>query len=304
MNNGYPPLTSNAAKDISWYDQIPPELDMADKYALILIENGTLTLSDGNKPFVFTGPGTVSLKENKKWNLVSSRKLVCQVIVFHIKFLNICLNYHLINSGRYKQMSPLFGDIPLEIFYEHNETYHGFLPLQPNSYHSLHNRFKALHDVLQDKSDERWSCKARLELNHILEILYQNYRSFLDTDKPICEIKRPDTWFPIVLEFIHSNFYKSISLKSVAQYININKTTLSQQFKDRTGVGVTEYIIHYRIRCACHSLATTNLTIQEIASACGFTDPSYFAKQFKKQTGMSPMQYRHSCISSRNKEAP
>ena len=89
MNNGYPPLTSNAAKDISWYDQIPPELDMADKYALILIENGTLTLSDGNKPFVFTGPGTVSLKENKKWNLVSSRKLVCQVIVFHIKFLNI-----------------------------------------------------------------------------------------------------------------------------------------------------------------------------------------------------------------------
>lgn len=301
MNNRCNYAITNATKDIFWFDQINKDFDITDKYALIMIKSGILILSDGNERFAFTGPGTVSLKENKNIKFVSSNKLDCQGIVFDVKFLNIRLNYNIINSGRYKQISHLFGDIPLEIFCEYDEKFHGFLPLQPNSYNILYKWFHNLNHLLNDKSDERWSCKARLQLNNILEVLYHNYKNYLSSDTHFCEIKKPDTWLPIVLEFIHTNFDKSISLKSVAKHININKTTLSQQFKEIMGVGVTEYIINYRIQCACHSVATTNLTIQEISNACGFTDQSYFTKQFKSKIGMAPMQYRYACITSRKK---
>ncbi len=61
MNNKYKYAITSATKDISWYDQINNDFDIADKYALIMIESGMLILSDGSEKFIFTGPGTVQM---------------------------------------------------------------------------------------------------------------------------------------------------------------------------------------------------------------------------------------------------
>ena len=54
MNNKYKYAITSATKDISWYDQINNDFDIADKYALIMIESGMLILSDGSEKFIFT----------------------------------------------------------------------------------------------------------------------------------------------------------------------------------------------------------------------------------------------------------
>jgi AraC-like DNA-binding protein len=55
---------------------------------------------------------------------------------------------------------------------------------------------------------------------------------------------------------------------------------------------VTAYIREKRMQHARHLLRTTNLQIGTVALHCGIPDIHYFAKLFKKETGMTPGQYR------------
>ena len=92
--------------------------------------------------------------------------------------------------------------------------------------------------------------------------------------------------------FVNMNISIPITLKDVAKNLNINASYLSAQFKREVGETLTDYIRTQRIRSAINFLNTTNMPIQDIASQVGIDDVSYFSKQFKKQVGMSPMQYR------------
>lgn len=94
------------------------------------------------------------------------------------------------------------------------------------------------------------------------------------------------------LTYVNVNLFTPITLKDVAKNMNINASYLSAQFKREVGETLTDYIRHQRIRSAINLLNTTNLPIQDIAFQVGIDDISYFSKQFKKQVGMSPMQYR------------
>ena len=88
------------------------------------------------------------------------------------------------------------------------------------------------------------------------------------------------------------NISSPITLKDVAQNQNVNASYLSAQFKREVGETLTDYIRQQRIRSAIALLNTTAMSIQDIAFQVGVEDISYFSKQFKKQVGMSPMQYR------------
>ncbi len=55
---------------------------------------------------------------------------------------------------------------------------------------------------------------------------------------------------------------------------------------------VTDYINKIRIQRASDMLRKENLTMQEIADQCGFSDANYFARTFRKITGQSPGEYR------------
>ena len=94
------------------------------------------------------------------------------------------------------------------------------------------------------------------------------------------------------LTYINMNISSPITLKDVAQNQNVNASYLSAQFKREVGETLTDYIRQQRIRSAIALLNTTAMSIQDIAFQVGVEDISYFSKQFKKQVGMSPMQYR------------
>lgn len=60
------------------------------------------------------------------------------------------------------------------------------------------------------------------------------------------------------------------------------------------GVSINTYICQARMREAKRLLGATNLSVQEIADRLHFCSRSYISKQFKKETGMLPMEYRES----------
>lgn len=85
-----------------------------------------------------------------------------------------------------------------------------------------------------------------------------------------------------------------LSLRYLADELNINSSYLSSLFKKETGLTVTAYIIRQRINYAKHLLENTRLQIQTVAQYCGLGDVHYFSKLFKKETGMTPRDFRQS----------
>lgn len=97
-----------------------------------------------------------------------------------------------------------------------------------------------------------------------------------------------------VINHININISESLSLNAFADLYSINASYLSTLFKKELGITITEYIHSHKIQLAIKLLNTSNMQIQDIASAVGFNDVNYFIKIFKKIKGMTPKEYRDS----------
>lgn len=93
-------------------------------------------------------------------------------------------------------------------------------------------------------------------------------------------------------EYISANFAENISLAGLADEFHLNPSYLSLLFKQVTGQSFKEYLNMVRVEEAKRLLADTDYSIMDVAVACGFNDQSYFTKIFKKQTGLTPKQFR------------
>lgn len=95
-----------------------------------------------------------------------------------------------------------------------------------------------------------------------------------------------------VCRYIAGNYSRNISLPEVASYVHLNKTYLSGLFKKEMGVNFYDYLTNYRLDKAKELLLTNRCNISELAEKVGYSNPSHFAKVFKKTTGLSPLEYK------------
>jgi two-component system response regulator YesN len=95
------------------------------------------------------------------------------------------------------------------------------------------------------------------------------------------------------LEYIHRNYRDNVTLEDAAAYSSTSPTYLSRLFKAETGVGFSAYINHLRLKKSKELLLDTTLSLAEISTECGYSSQQYFTKVFKKETGMTPANYRN-----------
>lgn len=95
-----------------------------------------------------------------------------------------------------------------------------------------------------------------------------------------------------VLEYIHDNFDRSLSIKDVAEHAGYSYHHLCRKFRAETGVTVLELISRLRIEKAKDLLVTTSEPVGRISRMVGFSSTVQFHRTFAKQTGDSPMQFR------------
>ncbi|MCR5790966.1 MAG: response regulator [Lachnospiraceae bacterium] len=84
----------------------------------------------------------------------------------------------------------------------------------------------------------------------------------------------------------------NMSLQHLAVELKGNAAYLGRVFKKETGWSFNDYLSHIRIEKAQKLLRETNMKGTEICEKTGFTNYNYFYLTFKKQTGMTPMDYR------------
>lgn len=90
------------------------------------------------------------------------------------------------------------------------------------------------------------------------------------------------------IKYINNHFNEQITIDDIAEYVGYSKFYFCRRFKDITGYTVTTYINMQKIRYAKNMLNTSNMSINEIASKCGFNSVAYFSTTFKKYMGINP----------------
>ncbi len=95
-----------------------------------------------------------------------------------------------------------------------------------------------------------------------------------------------------MLGFIHTHYAEAIAVADVAEAANISEREAFRTFRQVLDTTPTLYLARHRVNAAARMLRETGLTITEIATACGFTTPSYFCKVFHDLAGMSPREFR------------
>ncbi len=91
---------------------------------------------------------------------------------------------------------------------------------------------------------------------------------------------------------IHQDLTAELSLTFIAGALHVNASYLSSLFKKEHGITLTDYITQNRINHAIFLINSTRLPVSAIAQQCGIPDVQYFSKLFKRQVGLSPLQYR------------
>lgn len=114
---------------------------------------------------------------------------------------------------------------------------------------------------------------------------------FVDYTFDFSEVRHSDTIHRI-MEFIKANHSRKLTLDEIAACVHLSPSHISGLFRKETGQTVSAYLSFVRIEKSKQLLKTSQLSISEISSACGFEEQSYFSRVFRKQTGLTPKQYR------------
>lgn len=95
-----------------------------------------------------------------------------------------------------------------------------------------------------------------------------------------------------IRHLVEKRYQEDISVRQIATELQMNPSYICSIFKRQTGKTIGEYITMVRIRRALSVLQFTDVSIQQVAKECGYSDPYRFSKVFHSETGITPTGYR------------
>jgi AraC-like DNA-binding protein len=95
-----------------------------------------------------------------------------------------------------------------------------------------------------------------------------------------------------VIIYVQNHFREQITVKKLAELVNLSEEHLSRKFKSETGMTLKSFIVKEKIHEAEALLRFTDLSLSSISEILSFSSQSWFQTAFKKQTGKTPMEYR------------
>lgn len=94
------------------------------------------------------------------------------------------------------------------------------------------------------------------------------------------------------VDFAHSALDQAITLGSLAEAASMSKFHFARSFRAHSGRSPMSFVIEMRIKRAKRLLATTDLSLVEVAFRCGFGSQAHFTTTFRRLAGKTPGQFR------------
>ncbi len=256
--------STSVCHTINWH--VHPE------YEIVFIKNGKGSIqidshfeqySDGL--LVFLGPnmphmpfGNKQFKNNREVVIQFSERFIHQKLALFpefgglLKFIEKSRKGIIFSSATHKKLSSLFLK-----FAKQNNT------------EKLLNFIHILYQ-LSSSQDQRALLKGKLSLDinkHSLERISKVY------------------------QYINDHYAEEIRSETMANELGLTPNSFCRMFKASTNRGFINFLNEFRVKKAQECFEHQDQTIAEVMYQCGFNDPSYFSRQFKKYCGMPPSAY-------------
>jgi AraC family transcriptional regulator len=95
-----------------------------------------------------------------------------------------------------------------------------------------------------------------------------------------------------VKDFVESSLDQDLTLESLAREAGYSRAHFLRMFREAMGTTPHQYVMQRRIAHAEKLLSENDLGVAEIAVACGFSSQAHLTLAFRKQTGLTPAEYR------------
>ena len=163
------------------------------------------------------------------------------------------------------------------------------------------NPFLKLPQSNPDAYDNHQTLISNLELNRRRPfcdkvesrgILFILMSRFLKYATPKTDVR--DDRIQMSLTYIRKNIGSRLNIEQLADKACMSKDHYIRVFKQETGETPNAYITKRKMEKAELTLLTTDLPVKSIADLLGYDDYSYFNRIFRKNSGMTPLQYRAS----------
>lgn len=143
-----------------------------------------------------------------------------------------------------------------------------------------------LSDFYISKMDK---CKTIAEISSLHDTMCYDFCKRMGDLKKSQILSKP---IVLCLDYIYSHIHFRITVKELAEHINLSETYLSKLFKKEMGIPISQYIISLKIEKAKNLLQYSDYNIVDIANNLSFSSQSHFIQVFQKKTGMSPHKFR------------
>lgn len=98
----------------------------------------------------------------------------------------------------------------------------------------------------------------------------------------------------VALDYMQQHYREPVSIRQLAKAVHLSESYFMGSFKRAVGLSAMEYLAQLRINAACEALLTTEQPVSEIAFSVGFGNLSNFNRQFKRNMGCTPRDFRAS----------
>ena len=147
-----------------------------------------------------------------------------------------------------------------------------------------------LNAMVQEATNQALSYD--LVCHNLLEILLIKILRHQHFDLEVGAHSKTTKDIAFIKHYLKTYYRESIQLEALASMTHLSRFYISHGFKKEVGMSPMEYLMTIRIKESKILLRTTNYSISQVADIVGFTTPTYFSKQFRKITGISPTDYR------------
>lgn len=167
-----------------------------------------------------------------------------------------------------------FLELSKEIYNKIHNTYSGIIIDEHIKIEELENPFAYTNIDIYCET----IYKLILRINNNLINNYDYYRNRIKIEKAV--------------QYINKNYKKNINMTFISNYVSMNYTIFSLDFKEYTGKNFVNYLKEVRLKEAKRLLNETDMKINEISEAVGYDNDKHFMKTFKSLYSVTPSEYR------------
>lgn len=148
------------------------------------------------------------------------------------------------------------------------------------------------------KKEPMYELMCASGINQLFYWLFSNLPFVSRTNKELFLSRKKGDLMGKIVDYIDHHSNEKLLLTDIAEKENLNLYYLSHLFKNSFGMPFQEYLSRVRCEKARKQLILTDLSLLDICLGCGFSDPKYFNRDFRRLYGVTPKQYRNRLFSA------